>query len=271
MAVVIALVLALGPLAGLTGDLQPGTRPGPDPRTLPTVTGQPLATWQTNGVVYAVETVGNIVYAEATSAAVRPPGAAAGQKEVARRTSRPSTRPPATSCPSPTRSASPNYPIPQRRQLDQTCSPGTQAGTYTCDTVYEIRGSRDGSKIYVGGDFPQVDGQARGNLAAFDTGNNALLSWRVERHRRAGCGPWPSATTPSTSAVVLGGRRPAAQPAGSGRRDDRAPCCPGHRPADESDPDHGAARATTVGSSWAASSTTSTASAIHGIAAVVVG
>jgi hypothetical protein len=34
---------------------------------------------------------------------------------------------------------------------DITCQPGNVEGTRTCDTVYEIRKSPDGSRIYVEG------------------------------------------------------------------------------------------------------------------------
>ena len=48
-----------------------------------TYTAQPLPTWQTNGVVYAVEHVNGVVYAGGNFTSVRPPGAAPGTGEVA--------------------------------------------------------------------------------------------------------------------------------------------------------------------------------------------
>ena len=39
-----------------------------------------------------------------------------------------------------------------------------------------IKASPDGSRIYVGGDFTQVDGIARGHLAAFSTATGALVA-----------------------------------------------------------------------------------------------
>jgi hypothetical protein len=149
-----------------------------EPPALDTVTAQPLATWQTNGVVYAVETVGNVVYAGGNFSTVRPPGAAAGSQEVARKNIAAFNATTGALLPFSHTFKSPDLPIPAGG-YDKTCSPGSTAGTYTCDTVYEIRVSRDGSKIYVGGDFTQVDGLARGNLAAFSTADNALLPWRV--------------------------------------------------------------------------------------------
>ena len=38
-----------------------------------------------------------------------------------------------------------------------------------------VRGSADGSRVYVGGDFTTVDGVARGHVAAFDTATGALV------------------------------------------------------------------------------------------------
>ena len=149
------------------------------PPALETVTAQPLPTWQTNGVVYAVETVGNVVYAGGNFTRVRPPGAAPGQQEVARKNLAAFNATTGELLSFSHTFRAPDYAVPTGGAYDQTCSPGSTAATYTCDTVYEVRASRDGTRIFVGGDFTQVDGQARGNLAAFATSGGALSSWRV--------------------------------------------------------------------------------------------
>ena len=146
--------------------------------TQPTFTAQPLPTWQTNGVVYAVEAVGNVVYVGGNFTAVRPPGSAAGQNEVARRNMAAFNATTGDLLPFSHNFRSPNYAIPANGVYDKTCSPGTAANTYTCDTVYEIRPSADGSTIYIGGDFEVIDNNSRLKVAAFSTANNALLPWK---------------------------------------------------------------------------------------------
>jgi hypothetical protein len=176
--------LALGS-AGLTSLAvsQPATgataAPAAADTPQPTFTAQPLPTWQTNGVVYATETVGNVVYVGGNFTAVRPPGSAAGQNEVARRNIAAFNATTGDLLPFSHNFRSPNVAIPAGGTYDKTCSPGTAAGTYTCDTVYEIRASADGSKIYVGGDFEIVDNNTRLKVAAFSTATgNALLPWK---------------------------------------------------------------------------------------------
>jgi hypothetical protein len=144
-----------------------------------TFTAEPLPTWQTNGVVYAVERVGNVIYAGGNFTAVRPPGSALGQNEVPRKNIAAFDATTGDLLPFSHNFTSFDTPIPPSGVYDKTCSPSTRAGYYTCDTVYEIRASRDGSRIYVGGDFVRVDGADRQRLAAFGTGNGALLPWRV--------------------------------------------------------------------------------------------
>ncbi|TDD27192.1 fibronectin type III domain-containing protein, partial [Actinomadura sp. KC06] len=46
----------------------------PPPGELPTLTADPLPTWQTNGTVWDVEVVGDTVYVGGTFTAIRPPG-----------------------------------------------------------------------------------------------------------------------------------------------------------------------------------------------------
>jgi hypothetical protein len=142
-------------------------------------TAEPLPTWQTNGVVYAVEAVGNVVYVGGNFTSVRPPGAAAGTNEVARKNMAAFNATTGNLLPFSHTFASRDWPIPASGTYDKTCSPGTAPSTYTCDTVYEIRVSPDRGTIYVGGDFETVDGAQRPHLAAFAVASDALTTFRV--------------------------------------------------------------------------------------------
>jgi hypothetical protein len=149
-----------------------------DPGVPVTVTATPLPTWQTNGVVYAVEAVGNVVYVGGSFSSVRPPGAARGVDEVARRNLAAFDATTGALLDFRHDVRSRNIPVPAE-PYDKTCVPGTAPDTYTCDTVYEIRKSPDGSTIYVGGDFETIDGLPRQKLAAFSTTTGALTTFRV--------------------------------------------------------------------------------------------
>lgn len=174
LAAAAVLALAAPALAATGASAQQAAAPA----ALPTVSAEALATWQTNGVVYAVETVGNVVYAGGNFTKVRPPGAAAGQSEQLRKNVAAFDATTGALLPFSHTFTARDYPVPATGKYDATCSPGTAAGTYTCDTVYEIRRSADGTGIYVAGDFTAVDGTARGNVAAFSTASAALLPWR---------------------------------------------------------------------------------------------
>jgi len=138
--------------------------------SLPVVTADPQPTWQTNGVVWATEVVGSVVYVGGSFSSVRPPGAAAGSQEVARRNL--AAFDVATGALLPW---APDVRAPESTATtDITCQPGAAAGTRTCDTVYELQASSDGGRLYVGGDFNKIDGLAREKLAAFVTSTGKL-------------------------------------------------------------------------------------------------
>ena len=181
-----------GTTASGAGTAAPATDPTPTSATR--FTPQPLPTYQTNGVVYAVEAVGNVVYVGGNFTKVRPPGAAPGTQEVARRNMAAFNATTGALLPFSHTFRAPDYPIPSSGVYDKECSPGTKAGTYTCDTVYEIRASRDRKRLFVGGDFQTVDGQSRGNVAAFTVGTGALTSFRVDRIYGRGRALVPSST-----------------------------------------------------------------------------
>ena len=144
-------------------------------------TAEPLPTWQTNGVVYAIEAVGDVVYVGGNFSTVRPPGAPDGVSEVPRKNMAAFDAATGELLPFQHSFSAPDFPVPDSGQYDKTCQPGSTAGTYTCDTVYEVRASRDGKRLYVGGDFQRVDGEPRGNVASFALPRGNLTRFAVDR------------------------------------------------------------------------------------------
>ncbi|MEV4252822.1 LamG-like jellyroll fold domain-containing protein [Spirillospora sp. NPDC049652] len=117
--------------------------------TPPTVSADPLPTWQVNGVVWSMATVGDTVYATGRFTTARPPGADPGTQEVAR-----------------------------ANLLAFSLSTGDLVKSF--DHTLNGQGLRvvaspDGKRVYVGGEFTSVDGKAHNRLAAFDTGTGALV------------------------------------------------------------------------------------------------
>lgn len=121
------------------------------PPAPPTVTADPLPAWQHNGVVYAQVVVGTTVYATGNFTKIRPPGVAAGGAgEVA---------------------AGNIFAFDIRT--------GERITTFNHSLNAQglaLAASPDGKRVYVGGDFTTVDGQARGHIAAFDVATGALTS-----------------------------------------------------------------------------------------------
>ncbi|WP_157430517.1 LamG-like jellyroll fold domain-containing protein [Actinomadura macra] len=144
-----ALTLAL-----LGGSALPAAEAGadidPPSGTPPTVSADPLPTWQVNGVVWSMTTVGTTVYATGNFTKARPPGTATGGAgEVTRN---------------------------NILAFDLT------TGNLITSFAHSLNGqglrivaSPDGKRVYVGGEFTQVDGKARQRLAAFDTATGALV------------------------------------------------------------------------------------------------
>ncbi|RFU23043.1 LamG-like jellyroll fold domain-containing protein, partial [Geodermatophilus marinus] len=121
-----------------------------DPATPATVTADPLPTAQINGVAWAQVVVGNTVYVAGRFTRVRPAGAAPGTQETVRNNLL-------------------AYDI-RTGELITSFAPDLNA------QALAITASPDGSRIYVGGDFTQADGQTRYNLAAYDTATGRLVS-----------------------------------------------------------------------------------------------
>ena len=148
MAALLALAVALP--AGLTvAAPTAGADSAPvDPSLPATVTTDVLPTTQINGVAWDQVIVGNTVYVAGSFSSARPAGAAAGTNET-----------------------------PRRNLLAYNLTTGALVTTWAPTLNAQARtigASADGSTIYVGGDFSQANGTARGRIAAFDAATGAL-------------------------------------------------------------------------------------------------
>ncbi|WP_448611584.1 PKD domain-containing protein [Geodermatophilus sp. URMC 60] len=121
-----------------------------NPATPATVTADALPTVQINGVAWSQVVVGNTVYVAGSFSTARPAGAAPGTREVARNNLL-------------------AYDIRTGALVD-SFAPSLNA------QALAVTASPDGSRIYVGGDFTAADGQARSNIAAYDTATGQLVS-----------------------------------------------------------------------------------------------
>ncbi|UOX99768.1 PKD domain-containing protein [Blastococcus sp. PRF04-17] len=153
---IIAAFVAALLTSGVMGLLAPGTA-GADTQPLTgtpaTVAADALPTTQINGVAWAQAVVGNTVYVGGNFSTARPAGAAAGTQET-----------------------------PRANLLAYDIRTGelvTSFAPVLNGQVLAVASSPDGSRLYVGGDFNQVDGQVRNRVAAFDTATGALVpTWR---------------------------------------------------------------------------------------------
>lgn len=146
----------------------------PPAGTPETYTADALPTVQVDGVVYAQEVVGDTVYVGGSFASARPAGAAAGSNETAR-----------------------------ANLLAYNIKTGALIGSWnpgTNGTVFDIKKSADGSRIYVAGQFSQAAGAWRYRIAAFDTASGALISsWAPDVNARI------DAVAVTASAIYLAG------------------------------------------------------------------
>ena len=129
------------------------------PATATTVSADVLPTVQINGVVWAQVIVGNTVYATGKFTTARPAGSPAGSNEV-------------------TRSNIVAYNL-TTGVLNTSWAPSLNAQGMA------IAASPDGSRIYVVGDFTQVNGVNRYRVAAFDASTGALLNFNPALNARA--------------------------------------------------------------------------------------
>lgn len=164
----------------LLGGASPATAAenGPAPieqRNSKTVTADPLPTVQIDsGIVWTQEVVGNTVFAGGSFTNARPAGAAPGTNL-----------------------------IPRSNILAYNLTTGviTSFAPVINGEVKAIKASPDGSRIYVGGSFNNVNGQTRWNFAAFDVATGALST----TFRPAVGGSYVNAIEVTDSAVYLGG------------------------------------------------------------------
>lgn len=145
--IVSALWVALSPVLVLPA--LAATSPA-EPRPDAVVTADALPTVQIDGIAWSQAIVDDTVYAGGRYAKARPAGSPLGTNET-------------------NRSNLLSYDI-STGELKGNFAPAINGQILTVAT------SPDGSRIYVGGDFTDVDGQARGRIAAFNTSNGALIS-----------------------------------------------------------------------------------------------
>lgn len=154
MAVVMAVTMLAAPTAASAEE------PAPEP--VPTLTGQPLPTWQTNGTVWSIAQANGIAWVAGSFTKVRPPGAAPGEDEVDRRF--------AAAFDAATGELLPWNPIfssTPANSGDASCD-RLDDGRYECGTAWEVKASPDGETVYFAGDFDKVNGRWA-SIAAFST------------------------------------------------------------------------------------------------------
>ncbi|HYH26588.1 MAG TPA: LamG-like jellyroll fold domain-containing protein, partial [Blastococcus sp.] len=120
------------------------------PTTPTTVSADPLPTVQINGVAWAQIVVGNTVYVAGRFTSARPAGARAGTSET-----------------------------PRNNLLAYDIRTGALITSFAPNLnaqAVSLAASPDGTRLYVGGDFTQADGQARFRIAAYDTATGQLVS-----------------------------------------------------------------------------------------------
>ncbi|MEU9476677.1 fibronectin type III domain-containing protein [Streptomyces sp. NPDC048191] len=120
------------------------------PRGERTLTAAPLATWQTDGIVWSVEYARGVVYVGGTFDNVRPPGAKPGRKQVARKN------------------------FAAFDALTGKLLPCAHSFTKGAGTVRALKASRDGKVLYVGGSFDRVDGTGVSSATALNTADCSL-------------------------------------------------------------------------------------------------
>ncbi|CCG01723.1 PKD domain-containing protein [Blastococcus saxobsidens] len=173
----VALLMTVGAFAGpLGGKAQADSAPldPADPATPTTVTADALPTVQINGVVWSQVVVGDTVYAAGQFTHARPAGAPAGSQETARNNLL-------------------AYDI-RTGELISSFAPDLNAQALV------VAASPDGSRIYVGGDFSQADGEPRNRIAAYSTSTGQLIpDFRPNVSSRVG------AIATAGSTVYIGG------------------------------------------------------------------
>ncbi len=168
--VVMSMLTALVALVAGPVSTARAAMPIPKPSTIPSAVALP--TVQTNGIVWAVAVVGDTVYAGGRFSKARPAGVAVGGAgEVDRHN--------LLAFSLSTGELLPFAPDVEGQIFSNPVTPGPYCKSlgnmqYDCDSIYRIKATPDGSKIFVAGDFSTVDGAQRQRIAAFDTATNTL-------------------------------------------------------------------------------------------------
>ncbi|MEU9480424.1 fibronectin type III domain-containing protein [Streptomyces sp. NPDC048191] len=144
-----------------------------DENTLPAV---PLATWQTDGIVWSVTYAHGVVYVRGTFDNVRPPGAAPGEKDVARKN------------------------FAAFDAVTGKLLPCAHSFTQGEGTVRTLKATRDGRVLYADGSFGKVEHTRVASAVALNTADCSLRG----DFRPAVAGP-VRAIEPTDTAVYLGG------------------------------------------------------------------
>ncbi|OXY90646.1 fibronectin type III domain-containing protein [Streptomyces diastatochromogenes] len=137
----VALLATAAPLA---------TAHGSPARNEKTLTAAPLATWQTDGIVWSVAYARGVVYVGGTFDSVRPPGAKPGQKEVARKN------------------------FAAFDAVTGKLLPCAHSFSEGEGTVRALKASPDGKVLYVGGSFGKVDDTGVASVVALNTAKCSL-------------------------------------------------------------------------------------------------
>ncbi|MFG1921129.1 hypothetical protein [Cryptosporangium sp. NPDC048952] len=161
----VAAAIGLVPATPATA-ADPASTPGAATASTKVFTADAQPTWQTNGTVWAVTYVRGVIYIGGNFSTVRPPGAAPGTREVARDNLAAFDANTGDLLPLSHRFTSPRHTFSDSKP-DVSCDVDWDSQLYSCDTIYRIKASPDGSSIYVAGDFTHVDGQSRTKIAAF--------------------------------------------------------------------------------------------------------
>ncbi|MER6344499.1 fibronectin type III domain-containing protein [Streptomyces sp. NPDC001595] len=141
-----------------------------------TLTADPLATWQTDGIVWSVEYTRGVVYVGGTFDSVRPPGAKPGEQDVARRN------------------------FAAFDAVTGELLPCAPTFTGSGDTVRALKASRDGKVLFVGGSFNKAGDTPVASAVALDTADCSL-----RRDFRPAMSSFVRAIETTDSAVYLGG------------------------------------------------------------------
>ncbi|MFI0443923.1 hypothetical protein [Actinomadura sp. 6N118] len=168
----------------------------PSPGEPLTITADDLPTWQTDGVVWSITTVGDVVYVGGNFDFIRPPGTNPGDPQQLARKNLAAFN------------AATGEPLPWNPTVDGTpfTDPNPQNecddlgnNQWNCDAVWEVKASPDGSRLYVGGDFSHINGQRRAKIAAFDLPSGTLNTFKREINSRV------KALTVTDTTVYAGG------------------------------------------------------------------